>query len=166
MPSRDWGIQSMTSLLCVELFGNLTASAPPLLWFCLGQIKKAQMEHRTWWWAGSPKLSLRRPSACGRLVRSTLVRAKHCPIHPALKAYSGFCNDCVTREKPLFLTQTLSLCNCFGHSCHVAVLMQYQDHSQLAMRGNCCSSLSLMKRDALRARRRDNFGLEHNTLGG
>lgn len=121
-----WGIQSMTSLLCagVELFSNLTASAPPLLWFCLGRIKKTQMEHRTWWWAGSPKLSLSRPSACGRLVRSTLVGAKHRPIHPALKAYSGFCNDCVTSENPLFLTQTLSLCSSFGYSCHVAVLMQ------------------------------------------
>lgn len=154
----------MTSLFCgrVELFGNLTASAPPLLWFCLGRIKKAQMEHRTWRWAGSPKLSPSQPSACGRLVRSTLVRAKYRPIHPTLKAYSGFCYNCVTRERPLFLTQTLSLWNSFGHSCCAAMLLywcrswsRYQDHSQLAMRGNHRSSLSLVKSKAVRARRRD-----------
>lgn len=128
----SWGIQSMTSLLCgwVKLLGNLTALAPPLLWFCLGRIKKAQMEHRTWWWASSPKISRSQPSACGRLVRSTLVRAEHRPIHPAKKAYPGLCNDCVTREKPLSLTQALSLCNPFGLSCHAAVLGQMLEPEQ------------------------------------
>lgn len=82
-----------------------SASTPPLLWFCLGWIKKAQMEHRTWRWAGSPKMSWSRPSACGRLVRSTLVRGEHRPIHPVKQAYTGPCNDCVTWEKLLCLSQ-------------------------------------------------------------
>lgn len=116
MPNWGWGIQSMTSLLCgwVELLSNLTALAPPLLWFCLGRIKKAQMEHRTWRWAVGPKMSRSQPSACGRLVGSTPARAEHRPIHPAKEAYPGLCSDCVTREKPLSLTQALSLCNPFG----------------------------------------------------
>lgn len=130
----DWGIQSMTSLLCwVEQLSNLTTSAPPLLWFCLGRIKKAQMEHRTWRWAGSPKMSRSRPSACGRLVRSTLVRAEHLPIHPAKKAYPSLCNECVTSEKPFSLTPAPSLD-------WAAMLLywgrcwsQNKDHSQLAM---------------------------------
>lgn len=122
----------MTSLLCgwVELLSNLTALAPPLLWFCLGRIKKAQMEHRTWRWAGSPKMSWSRPSACGRLVRSTLVRAEHRPIHPVKTSYPGLCDDCVTREKPHSLTQALSLCNPFGLSCHAAVLVQMLEPEQ------------------------------------
>lgn len=127
-----WCIQSMTSLLCgwVELLGSPTALAPPLLWFCLGRIKKAQMEHRTWRWAGSPKMSRSRPSACGRLVRSTLVRAEHRLIHTAKAAYPGLCNDCVTTEKPLSLTQGLSLRNLFGLSSHAAVLVQMLEPEQ------------------------------------
>ena len=146
-----WGMQSMTSLLCggVELLSNLTASAPPLLWFCLGWIKKAQMEHRTWRWASSPKMSGRQPSACGRLVRSTLVKAEHRPIHPANKAYSGLCYDWVTTEKPLFLTQTLSLCNPFGLSCHAALTgaeagARTRNTANWPWRWNYCSKPALM----------------------
>lgn len=142
------GMQSMTSLLCggAELLSNLTASAPPLLWFCLGWIKKAQMEHRTWRWAGSPKMSWRRPSACGRLVRSILVEAEHRPIHPANKAYPGQCYDCVKREEPLFLTQTLSLWNPFALSCHAAVLankLEPEQETQATGHGGGTTALSL-----------------------
>lgn len=126
------GIQSMTSLLCgrVELLGNLTALAPPLLWFCLGWIKKTQMEHRTCRWAASPKMRRSQPSTCGRLVRSSLVSTAHRPIHPAKTAYPHLCNDWITKTKPFSLTRALNLFNPFGLGGHAKVLVQMLELEQ------------------------------------
>lgn len=75
------GTRSMTSLLCgwVKLRRDRSALAALLVWFCLGQLKKAQ----TWRRAGVPNARWSLQSTCGRLVGSGLVGATHRPIHPA-----------------------------------------------------------------------------------
>lgn len=75
------GTRSMTSLLCgwVKLRHDRSTLAALLLWFCLGQLKRAQ----TWRRAGGPNTGWSLPSTCGRLVGSALVGATHRPIYSA-----------------------------------------------------------------------------------